>query len=91
MAGTMKATAHYCMVRDDEALKIAVRYQMEKQGYSVKAAAELIGVGRYRLTRYLLHPHGAKGPSINQSQLIDLCDKLGIVLSLKITFTKDAK
>jgi transcriptional regulator with XRE-family HTH domain len=75
-------TSHWCFLRDNASLKIAIQYKLKEKGLILAEIERQSGVPGYRISSWL----NGKRPYPNQHQMLKLCTWLGIEVDLNVEF-----
>lgn len=82
---------NYCLLRDSDTLKVALRKIIEMRGYNIKEVGELSNIDTAKLHNYFNYHHSefyrARTKSvayISQKELLFLSKLLGLKVTLKI-------
>ena len=78
----MLAIRKYCLVRDNEDLRILVRTKMKQKGLTFKELARQVDLDSGNINQWL---SGLDSTAVKQWDVIRIARHLGIEVSLKIT------
>lgn len=84
MGGTKSPASRWCLLRDDFRVKEAVKSRMKEKKIGVREMGRIINIDPVRISRYLKYRHASSSPSITQHQLMAICQKLDIYVTLSI-------
>ena len=76
----------WCIIRSNGKLKTAIKFKMESNNIHYTEIAKIAGVRPYRVSNYLNNVHEGGRPSLTQSQIVMICEGLGIGIKLDIEF-----
>jgi len=77
-------SSRWCMVRDNELLRLLIKKAMEEGNLSMALLSEKSGVHYDKIRQYLKGTYDRKG--VNQWELVRMADTLGMKISLNIEF-----
>jgi len=85
---THPPSSRWCLLRDNELVKSAVKSRMMSYGYNVSSLSEATGVARSQISTYLNYDHYSNNSTskITQKSLLDLTEFLNIEVELNVGF-----
>jgi len=83
--GTRSHLARFCFLRDDENLRLTIKFMIEQTGRTKWSISQEVGIPNYRMSQYLA---GIKTNRLSQFQVMLLCEYFNIEPELKVTYNE---
>ena len=74
----------WCILRSNGRLKTAIKFRMESKNIHYSEIAKIAGVRPSRVSNYLNNLHEGGRPSLTQSQIVKICEGIGIGVRLDV-------
>lgn len=75
---------NWCILRSNGKLKTAIKFRMESKNIHYTELAKIAGVRPSRVSNYLNNIHKGGFPSLTQSQIVKICEGIGIGVKLDV-------